>query len=265
MLGVPVVVGSIGSDLRRISDPVTQQFVTKTLRGASAVITVSEELRQRAIGFGVDPEKVTTILNGFDRKVFYPGAQSEARRSLRLDQSGELILYVGNLLKTKGVVELVKALAGLLEKRPNARLAMIGEGEHTASLQQLTAASGLQKRVWLLGRKDSRDVATWMRAADVFCLPSYSEGCPNVIVEALACGLPVVASDVGGIPELIRDEESGILVPPRDVERLCGALDEILVRSHDRARIAGTFSRSWEEVARETFDVCSRVMETVPR
>ena len=100
-----------------------------------------------------------------------------------------------------------------------------------------------------------------MRAADVFCLPSYSEGCPNVVVEALACGRPVVATKVGGIPELVRDG-CGILIAPRDAAELRGALDQALSARWDREEIARTSARSWASVAAETMAVCRSVCKS---
>jgi glycosyltransferase involved in cell wall biosynthesis len=97
-----------------------------------------------------------------------------------------------------------------------------------------------------------------MRAADVFCLPSYSEGCPNVVVEALACGRPVVATKVGGIPELV-NETCGMLIPPRNAGELAKALDRALSKPWDSEEIARTFTRSWETVAAETLAVCRKV------
>ena len=101
-------------------------------------------------------------------------------------------------------------------------------------------------------------MAQWMRAADVFCLPSYSEGCPNVVVEALACGRPVVSTEVGGVPELV-NESNGILVAPRDAVALRTALDKALDKAWDSDEIARTSARSWETVAQETLAVCHRV------
>lgn len=260
-LGVPVVVGSIGSDLRRISDPFTRYFVGRTLREASGVITVSEELRRRAIGFGLPPEKVTAILNGFDAATFFPGDRATARREVGYAHDGELILFVGTLLKTKGLHELVVAFQGLAARRPNVRLAIIGEGIFSKVLRRLVAESGLGDRILMLGRKPSSEVGAWMRAADVFCLPSYSEGCPNVVVEALACGVPVVATDVGGTPELVRDSSAGILVPPQNADAIRRALSDALSRTWDRDLIARAYSRNWAEAARETLAVCRRVVD----
>jgi glycosyltransferase involved in cell wall biosynthesis len=251
-LGIPVIVGAIGSDIRRNTDPVTVSFVRRTLRGAAGVITVSEELRQRAIALGAAPDKVTTILNGCDTSLFHPG--ESAHRS-----EGELILYVGNLIASKGVLDLMAAFVPLAAARPRVRLAVIGGGEAAETMKSQAAAAGIADRLVMLGRMKSPEVADWMRTADIFCLPSHSEGCPNVLVEALACGRPIVATNVGGIPELV-NPQSGILVPPHDPAGLRQALEEALGKQWDTAAIAVASRRGWDEVADKTYEVCRRAL-----
>jgi teichuronic acid biosynthesis glycosyltransferase TuaC len=257
-LGVPVVVGAIGSDIRRRNDPITIRLVRQTMLQADAVVTVSEELRERAIAQGVAAEKVTAIRNGCDTEVFHPGNRAEARQQLGFDAQSELIVYAGNLLASKGLGELMEAFVELAKSRGRLRLAIIGQGPYGEKLKQRAEAAGVESLVIMPGRRDAAGIAQWMRAADVFCLPSYSEGCPNVVVEALACGRPLVATKVGGIPELV-NETSGLLIPPRDTEALRGALDTALSKQWDSARIARTSTRSWASVAAETLAVCRGV------
>jgi teichuronic acid biosynthesis glycosyltransferase TuaC len=258
-LGVPVIVGAIGSDLRTRNDPFTIRLVRKTLKEANAVITVSRELRELAIRMGAPPDKVTAILNGCDTTVFHPGDRAEARRQVGVEATGELIVFAGNLIESKGLGELMTAFIGLAKSRPRARLAILGKGIYGETLAARAAEAGLRDRVTLAGGQDAAGVAKWMRAADVFCLPSYSEGCPNVVVEALSSGRPVVATNVGGIPELVNGN-CGILVPPRNSDVLRGALEAALAKEWDQEEIARTYRRSWEEVAGETFDVCRKVL-----
>lgn len=261
-LRVPAVVGAIGSDLRRISDPLTRRLTAWTLRRAAGVVTVSEELRRRAIAMGADAGSVTTILNGCDTAVFYPLERGEARRAVEADPADEIVLYVGRLMAAKGVAELIAAFATVAAARPRARLAIVGEGPERQRLEQQAETAGVGGRVSFLGRLPS--VAEWMRAADVFCLPSHSEGSPNVITEALACGSPVVATDVGGIPELVT-ADSGILVPPRQPAALARALESALARKWDGAAITAAARRSWDQVAQETLGACRRAVERAQR
>jgi len=258
-LGVPVIVGAIGSDIRRRNDPFTRHFVRKTMLDAARVITVSEELRQRAIAMGVPGIKIHTILNGSDGSIFHPGDRGEARRKAGCEGTDELILYAGNVIESKGMGELIAAFIELAATRPRARLAIIGNGAYADIVTSRAGAAGVRDRVLMPGRRKSAEVAEWMRAADIFCLPSYSEGCPNVLVEALACGRPIVATNVGGIPELV-DGRSGILVPPRDAAKLREALDAALSRAWDSEGIAATYRRGWEEVADKTYEVCRGVL-----
>ncbi len=262
-LGIPVVVCGIGSDIRRRTDPFTIHFVRKTMTQADAVSTVSGELRKRAIAMGVPAAKITASLNGCDTSVFHPGARDDTRRQLDIAPEDDLVLYVGNLLETKGLGELITAFIGLLKDRPAARLAVIGKGPYGETLSRRAGAAGVQDRVLMLGHRDSAGVAQWMRAASLLCLPSYSEGCPNVVIEALACGLPVVATTVGGIPELV-DHRCGILIPPERPEELRQALNTALSKHWDTCRIAQLSKRGWDDVAQETLAVCRKALGSAP-
>jgi teichuronic acid biosynthesis glycosyltransferase TuaC len=127
-LRVPVIVGAIGSDICRLNDPLTRVLVRRTLMNAAGIITVSEDLRRRAIALGIPREQITTILNGCDTSVFHPGDRNQARREIGCDPDGEIILYAGNLLPSKGLGELLAAFIELLKSRPAARLALVGKG-----------------------------------------------------------------------------------------------------------------------------------------
>jgi glycosyltransferase involved in cell wall biosynthesis len=112
----------------------------------------------------------------------------------------------------------------------------------------------------MAGRKTSAEIAQWLAACDLFCLPSWAEGCPNVVVEALACGRAVVASRVGGIPELVDSPVKGLLVEPRQTQALTAALDEALRREWDEAAIGAQSARDWSDCARETLAVCAEAI-----
>ena len=140
---------------------------------------------------------------------------------------------------------------------PDLRIALVGEGPMRAELTALAAQCGCE--VAFAGAQPPDEVARWMAASDLVTLPSYSEGHPNVLVEALACGRGVVATPVGGIPEVV-DAASGVLVPPRDAHALAEGLRSGLARGWDEAALARRFSRSWTVVAEETLQACEAVV-----
>jgi glycosyltransferase involved in cell wall biosynthesis len=258
-LSVPVVVGARGSDLHRIPDGWVRRMTATTVRRAAAVLTVTEELRGRALELGASAGRTHTITNGCDRTIYQPGGREEARRRLGLEEAGRLVLQVGHLIPSKGVFDLWEAFAGLAGADAGLRLALVGEGPAAARLGELAEGAGLGGRLLLPGARPAREVADWMAAADVVALASHGEGCPNVVVEALACGRPVVGCAVGGVPELVRPD-CGLLVPARRPDELGRALGVALGRDWDAAGIAQSYQRGWDDVARETYAVCQNAL-----
>lgn len=251
-LGVPSILCAIGSDLKRIPDRPTRILTRRAVARADFIMAVSEDLRQEAVRFAAAPARTGVVLNGCDTSIFTPGDRAAARQNLGISADERLIVFVGWIDESKGVRELQDAVEQLVPRFPRIRAVLIGEG----SMQEKSGSPHLQWPGW----QDSRTVARWLHAADLFCLPSYSEGCPNVVVEALATGCPVVATRVGGIPELI-DADCGMLVPPRDTAALANALSAALERPWDRDAIARLHRRSWADAASETLQICQRVLE----
>jgi glycosyltransferase involved in cell wall biosynthesis len=141
---------------------------------------------------------------------------------------------------------------------PDVRLALVGDGVMRGELAELVRSAGLAERTHMPGGIAPTEVARWIGAADVLTLPSWSEGYPNVLVESLACGRPVVATDVGGTSEIV-NVSNGLLIPPRDPEALASALTRALDARWDHDAIAAAARRSWDDVARETLAVCEQI------
>ena len=260
-LGVPGIIGALGTDIHMRSG-MNAWLTRRTLQQADAVITVSEAMtRYTTSHHGVAPDRITTIVNGFNTGIFGPKPLAQTRQKLGLGADEELILYVGRLIEAKGLRELMQAFQAVLEKRPRARLALAGEGALKAELQSRIEQLKLGERVQLLGGLSPDEVADWMSCANVLSLPSWSEGYPNVLVEALACGCPVVASRVGGIPEIVNDR-NGIMHAARDVAALTEALLRALGHPWQREAIAQACTRTWDDVATETLAVCQRLIRS---
>jgi glycosyltransferase involved in cell wall biosynthesis len=230
------------------------------MKRATLVVTKGEYLRQRAIRMGINASKVINVLNGCDSNVFCLADRSAARVQLGIDDKAELVLFVGRLDPRKGIFELLEAFASLAKRRPNLRLAYIGDGPDGEQLRHKARNLAVEDRIILANACPSRKVAQWLAAANLLALPSYSEGCPNAVIEALSCGRPVVATEVGGIPELVTGK-SGILVPPRNSKVLADAIEIALRRKWDERLISEQFHRSWDTAADETLTVCELAVQ----
>lgn len=256
--GLPLVAGARGSDIR-VRDAISRTLTRRVVRAADRLLVVSEDLGRLAVtDYGADPARVTAIANGCDATLFHLGDRGDARRALGIAKDATLVVYAGRLVAEKGLRELIAATRRIAATRPHVELALIGDGPLAGELAQI-AKTAAPLRVHLPGAIAPEAVARWMTAANVFALPSYSEGYPNVLVEALACGRPIVATRVGGIPEIV-DESNGILVAPRDEAALERALVAALDGDWDETRLSRRFSRDWAAVAAETRAACAAAL-----
>ena len=253
-LSVPVVAMGIGSDIHSIGDRFSAMHTRTLLREVDFLVAVSDDLRKKAVALGAPLEKTRAIVNGCDLSVFHVRDRLEARRNLSIDLDSEAVVYIGRMDVKKGLRELVGAATALHPKHPNLHVHLVGEGPDRSLIESAIKANSASEYIHLLPACSFDQVAVWMAAADLVTLPSYMEGCPNVVLEALACGRPVVATHVGGIPEIMNDE-CGRLLPPRDVGALAHAIGSVLDRTWDAATISTHWSRSWNTVAAELLDL----------
>jgi glycosyltransferase involved in cell wall biosynthesis len=226
------------------------------LRRASRVFTVSKRLRQFAIECGAEPARVRTIPNGIDASIFFPRDRTACRLKHSLPLQKRVIVSAGALVERKGHHRTIEAVQGMLAGGSSVQLVIAGgpgpEGEYEKNLRQMVSERGLQESVRFLGAVPATTMAEIMAAADVLCLASSNEGWPNVVHEALACGTPVVATDVGAVPEMLVEKRYGIIVPLSEPSALKRTLQEALQRDWDRDAIAAWGkSRGWSQVAAE--------------
>lgn len=247
-LGIPYAVKAHGTDVNVVARwPSVRGLVRRTLRKAGAVVGVSRPIVDALVELGAPEERVSLVRNGVDRALFRPADKREARRALGLPEDGKIILYVGRLEETKGLGELAQAFTQL-ERRgaKNAHLVAVGEGAMRSKLERASSREG---GVVLAGGRPAADVARYLAAADLLTLPSWAEGTPNVILEALAAGRPVVATRVGGIPDVVEEGVTGLLVPAKDPNALADALGHALAREWPAEEITRAAPPSWETSA----------------
>lgn len=250
LLGVPAVVKVHGSDLNVIAK---MDGAARNLRfalpRARRVVAVSRPLADEVAGFGVPRERIDVVPNGVDSDLFRPADRAAARAEL--GHGGDRrrwILYVGRLEPAKGVLDLLGAFTRLAARRDDVRLVLVGDGSARAACAE--AAQRLGDRILAPGARPLAEVPRWMAACDVLTLPSWNEGTPNVLLEALACGRRVVATRVGGIPDVVASDAIGELVPARDPAALADALERAAVAHYDPDAVARAGARgSWTESA----------------
>jgi len=248
----PVVTMVLGTDVNALAaHPGLRRPLEWGLQQAAKVITVSGALRDRVVELGVAPERVLVQHNGVDGERFRIRDSQAARKRLGLAPERRLVTFVGNLVHEKGVDVLIEAMGELRGPGDDTLdLALVGAGGMAETLRQRADALGIGQRVRFCGRRPHEEIADWITAADLFCLPSRREGCPNVVLEALASGRPVVASRVGGLPELVTDE-SGVLVPSENPSALADGLRAALERAWQPEALRATVPcLSWDEFGR---------------
>lgn len=261
--GLPVVIKVHGSDVL-LARGARQRRVGEALRRADGVIAVSRDLARHVIGMGVDAGKVRVVYNGVDTDRFCPGDRAAARERLGLASETPLLLFVGNLVPVKGLDVLIAALGRLAREGLGFRCCLIGQGPLRGALERQAIKEGIGEWVRFVGPVAHDQLPDWFRAADLFVLPSRSEGVPNVLLEASACGTPYVASRVGGIPE-IAELGNGWLVQAGDVGELTRAMGERLRFGPNNRDSVPRGRRSFADGAREIAQLLAGAMAVFHR
>jgi glycosyltransferase involved in cell wall biosynthesis len=258
----PVVVSARGSDINLFANfPFIRKLLRFTLLRANHAIAVCQALKQAMIQIGVPMNKISVIPNGTNMEKFFPMPKAECRRQLDLP-GGRMLLSVGELIPRKGFHLLIKALKILRDEflEKDLYLVVVGEGRFRKELEALTASLELKAHVRLVGAIPHRQLHLWYNAADFFCLASDREGWPNVVLEAMACGTPVVATNVWGIPEIVVSEQLGLLTK-RDAREIAKT---ILTALHGiwqpEIILQYTRDKTWDKVALAVADVFQSVL-----
>lgn len=231
-LNVPVTITMRGTEVRHSRDAALCCRLKIALKSADRVFAVSESLRRVATGLGLASDRVQVVGNGVDLEKFKPVARPDARQALRLGPANPVLVTVGALVERKGFHRVIELLPALRERHPGLTYLVVGgsspEGDLSAQLKLLVDSLGLGESVRFLGPLPPKDLRLPLSAANVFVLATRNEGWANVLLEAMACGLPVVATDVGGNAEVVADRSLGIIVPFGDAAALQSAIDTAL-------------------------------------
>lgn len=254
-----------GSDVHRyLAMPMRRRAILSMASRVGGIVVRSRDLGSRLVKEGVPASLVSPIYNGVDTDCFTPGPRTDARARLGLPIDKRLALFVGNFLPVKGIDLLIRSIAAIKDQGTEIHLALVGSGPLEERLRELAHRLGISGQLHWRGRMPPPDVAWHMRAADAVCLSSHNEGLPNVVLEALACGRPFVSTDVGGIHEVLRGENSPhALVAGREVCDYASALAALLQRPADEEAIAG-FGRtfSWTNCARQHLQIMQRMVSS---
>ncbi|MDO8141761.1 MAG: glycosyltransferase family 4 protein [Candidatus Brocadiales bacterium] len=257
----PVIVTAHGSDIHSFPKHFfLKQLVIFTLKKATKVVAVSQSLKESISKMVGSQKELFVIRNGVNYEIFSPMDKTKTREMLNLPNDIKIILFIGSLLPIKGVDLLLHAFADI-NKRDHINLIIIGKGNSEQKLKDLTKELHIGTQVSFIGTRKHDEIPLWLNACDLLCFPSHNEGFPTVVVEAFACGCPVVATKVGGIPEAITNDTLGILVEPNNKEELTTALNKALEKEWDYPAIAEYGKRfSWDTIAEEYSELYKNVV-----
>lgn len=268
---VPFSITVRGDDLNVFLDSSSRRrWIRWALRKANLVIALSRALGDIAVSNGTPPSRLAVIPNGINAQEFFPVDPGAARAHLGLPNGQRIVLSVGRLHVSKGFPTIVAAVGRLAHSFPDVHVYIVGAADHEADARPAILATAkrlhLEDRLHLVGPQDPALLKYWYAAADVFCLPTAREGSANVLIEAIACGLPCVTTPVGGNRDVITSPELGYLVEA-DASATAAAIAAALSRTWDRRHIAQLgHRRTWQTVAGECRDHLSETLsECTPR
>ncbi|MCC7430932.1 glycosyltransferase [bacterium] len=247
-LKIPALIWAAGSDIHTYPKiPVLRRFNKYALKNAQGITCNSEFLAKETEKLGIPKEKIRVVNTGIDKTIFFPQSKTETRKLLNLPQNKKIVLFAGHLIPIKGIDVLLNAWKIFLEKEPDSQLVLCGNSELLGDYRKLTKGLEISKNVMFRPSIAHSEMRNWFGACDVFVLPSRNEGFPAVLMEAMSCGRPVVASKVGGIPEIVSSDEVGILVEPENIAELVKALQNAFTKNWDAQKISEAASRfDWE-------------------
>ncbi len=265
-LRIPTVVSARGSDINLFPGfALIRPQIRRTLLNAAGRIAVCDALKAVMRDVAKAARDIRVIGNGVDPARFFPSDRAEARRQLGLPKEERVIVCVAALQPVKGHEVLFRALQRLTKIFPSVQLYLLGDGPLRSSLEDLSQSLQLGGQIHFAGACPNEHLRPWYSAADVSCLVSSREGWPNVVLESLACGTPVVATRVWGTPEILKSPDLGVLVQ-QDADSIAAGLEQAIQREWDRENlVAYARSRDWSVVGQEVEAYFREVLSAWPR
>jgi len=256
-LNLPFVVTARGTDLNLIPQyPGPRRMIQEAAEMADGLITVAAALKEPLVQLGIAPERVTVLRNGVDLELFQPGPRDQARQQFGMTRRS--LASVGHLIERKGHHHVIAALPRL----PDTDLFIAGDGEERASLQSLAEKLGVSDRVRFLGAVGQDILRNLYTGADALVLASSREGWANVLLEAMACGTPVIASNVWGTPEVVAAPEAGVLMPSLDVDGVVAATQKLFSSLPSRAATRAYAEKfGWEPTTQGQIDLFREILD----
>ncbi len=260
-LSIPYTITLRGKIYPCLEVPSQRRQCAEALIGAAAVISVSSPMADEAHKLGVPHERLFVIPNGVDTQRFTSRDKIDTRKQLGLLLDKPLVAAIAHLKPTKGQGELVRAMQQLDK---DVHLVLIG-GEavrgYSRELEQLCVSWGIRQRVIFAGCQPYDKIPLYFSAADVSVLASYREGCPNVVLESLACGTPVVATRVGAVADLMAVPQDGQIIPPRDADALAAGLKKVLEDVKQPGyRVTAQAVKTWDTVAQQVYNIFEKIV-----
>jgi teichuronic acid biosynthesis glycosyltransferase TuaC len=266
-LNIPLVLTALGSDVNvHAQRPIIGKQIRWAVKNSAAVTAVSRDLANKIDSWGASDNCSFSIPNGVDLSRFRVFDKKECRKELSLPEELKLILYVGRLSEEKGFNHLIDAVEIMFKERNAEKICVVavGDGPLRTLYEKRVNSKGMTESFIFKGNQEHGLIPQWIGASDLLCLPSLTEGCPNVVMEALSAGRPVVASKVGGVPEMVRDGQQGFLSEAGDPADLLSCIEKALSRDWDAKDLrSAVIEKSWGNVAGSYHEIYRSVLKSL--
>jgi glycosyltransferase involved in cell wall biosynthesis len=267
LMGKPLVITVHGSDVHLANSRIIKSITQSILKRGDFITAVSDDLCSKLSRWGIDKKKIQCVPLSVDNMKFFPQNSINIKKSLGFDRNMKYVLFVGRLVPIKGVEYLIQVIPDVIQRFKKVRFIIVGDGDSEHSLKKLAEQLEISEYIHFAGRQPHEKVAKYMVASDIFVLPSLSEGRSITVLEAMACGLPVIAAKVGGIPESVVDTVTGFLIHPRKAKELSDKI-LLLLENDKKCRSMGRSGKnrigelglSWENTAARTIEIYQNIL-----